>query len=100
MVQITFGVICHARVTHQDACEAELAKCRTNLGAAKADDVVPLAAVAAETGTPSSAFEGARLRPTIRLACEDSVRTDARALRVCARSARAVQGHVRSSSRT
>ena len=109
-VLATFGVVCHAQMTPQDAsgattsCEAELASCQAVLGAVgtkKAEDVVPLAAVTAETGTPSSASEGARLRsspPPIRLACTDCV--DARPLHVYARPARAVQGHVRSSART
>ena len=110
VVLATFGVVCNAQVTPQDAsgvtsCEAELASCQAVLGAVgtrKAEDVVPLAAVTAETGTPSSASKSARLRcsPPIRLACTDCVRKDARALRVCKRTARAVQGHVRSSART
>ena len=111
VVLATFGVVCHAQMTPQDAsgitsCEAELAKCQAVLGAVgakEAKDVAPLAAVAAETGTPSSASEGARWRsspPPIRPACTDCVRIDAVALRVCARPARAVQGHVRSAART
>jgi hypothetical protein len=107
----TFGVVCHAQLTPQDAsgvpsCETELASCQAVLGAVgtkKAEHAVPLAAVTAETGTPSSASKGARLRcspPPIRLACTDCVRIDARALRVCMRTARAVQSHVRSSART
>jgi hypothetical protein len=82
----TFGVVCHAQLTPQDAsgvtsCETELASCQAVLGAVgtkNAEDVVPLAAVTAETGTPSynlsSASKGARLRcspPPIRLACTD-----------------------------
>ncbi len=78
----TFGVICHAQMTPQDdasvvtSCEAELASCQAVLGAVgtkKAEDVVPLAAVTAETGTPSSASKVARLRciPPFRLACTD-----------------------------
>jgi hypothetical protein len=88
------------------SCETELASCQAVLGAVgtkKAEDGVPLAAAAAETGTPSSASTGARLRcspPPIRPACTDCVRIDARALRVCTRTARAVQSHVRSSART
>ena len=66
----TFGVVCHAQMTPQDAsgvtsCEAELASCQAVLGAVgtkNAEDVVPLAGVTAETGTPSSASKGARLR--------------------------------------
>jgi hypothetical protein len=107
----TFGVVCHAQMTPQDAsgvtsCETELASCQAVLGAVgtkKAEDGLPLAAVNAETGTPSSESKGARLRcspPPIRLACTDCVRKDARALRVCTRTARAAQGHVRSSART
>jgi hypothetical protein len=115
VVLATFGVVCHAQMTPEDAsgvtsCETELASCQAVLsavGAKKAEDVVPLAAAAAETGkchcTPSSASRGARLRcspPPIRLACTDCVRIDARGLRVCTRTARAVQSHVRSSART
>ena len=48
VVLITFGAVCHARRTHQEACQAELAKCQALLGA-----------VGAGTGTPSSASEGA-----------------------------------------
>ena len=51
VVLIVFGVLCHAQMTHQDACQAEFADCQ-----AVAEDVVPLAA---ETGTPSSESEGA-----------------------------------------
>jgi hypothetical protein len=80
VVLATFGVVCHAEITPQDAsgvpsCEAELASCQAVLGAVgtkKAEDGVPLAAVTAKTGTPSSASRGARLRcnpPPIRLAC-------------------------------
>jgi hypothetical protein len=109
VVLATFGVVCHAQLTPQDAsgvtsCEADLAKCQALLGAVgakEAEGFVHLAAVTAETGTPSLAAKGARLRscpPLIRLACTDCVRIDARALRVCARPARAVQGHVRSSA--
>ena len=90
VVLATFGVICRAQMTPHDAsgvtsCEAELAKCQALLGAVgakTAKDVVPLATVMAETGTPSSASEGARLRsspPPIRLPCAGCVRTDARA---------------------
>ena len=76
VVLATFGVVCHAQMTPQDAsgvtsCEAELASCQAVLGAVgtrKAEDVVPLAAVTAETGTPSSASEGARLRSSPRFA--------------------------------
>jgi hypothetical protein len=49
-------------MSHQDACEAELAKCQAVLGAAgtkEAEGVVPLAAVTAETGSPSSGSKGA-----------------------------------------
>ena len=91
VVLATFGVVCHAQMTPQDAsgvtsCEAELASCQAVLGAVgtkKAEDVVPLAAVTAETGTPSSASKGARLRcspPRLRLACTDCVRIDDRGL--------------------
>jgi hypothetical protein len=62
VVLITFGVICHAQMTPQDACQAELAKCQVVLGAVGAKEakgVVPLAAIIAETGTPSSASKGA-----------------------------------------
>jgi hypothetical protein len=73
---ITFGLVCHAEMTHQDACQAELANCRALLGAVgakEAKDVVHLAAVIDKTGTPSSASKGARLRsPPIFLACTDS----------------------------
>ena len=76
-VLATFGVVCHAQLTPQDAsgvtsCETELASCQAVLdevGFKKADDVVPLAAV---TGTPSSASEGAQIGstpPPIRLPC-------------------------------
>ena len=68
MVLATFGVVCHAQMTPQDdrdaSCEAELAKCQAVLGAVgakKAEDAVHLAAVTAETGTPSSASEGAQI---------------------------------------
>jgi hypothetical protein len=81
----TLGVVCHAQLTPQNAsgvpsCETELASCQAVLGAVgtkKAEDVVTLAAVTTETGTPSSASKGARLRcspPPIRLACTDCVR--------------------------
>jgi hypothetical protein len=113
VVLATFGVVCHAQLTPQDdasgvdtSCEAELASCQAVLGTVgtkNAEDVVPLAAVTAETGTPSSASKGARWRcspPPIRPACTDCVRIDDRALRVCTRTARAVQSHVRSSART
>jgi hypothetical protein len=84
-VLATFGVVCHAQMTSQNAsgvtsCETELASCRAVLGAVgtkKAEDGVPLAAVTAETGTPSSASTGARLRcspPPIRPAYTDCVR--------------------------
>jgi hypothetical protein len=111
-VLATFGVVCHAQMTPQDdasgatSCETELASCQAVLsavGTKKAEDGVPLAAVTAETGTPSSASKGARLRcspPPIRLACTDCERIDARPLRVYTRTARAVQGHLRSSART
>jgi hypothetical protein len=59
---IAHGVICHARMTHQDACQAELVICQAALrsvGAKKTDDVLPLAAVIAEAGTPVSASQGA-----------------------------------------
>jgi len=90
-VLATFGVVCHAQMTPQDAsgvtsCETELASCQAVLGAVgtkKAEDGVPLAAVTSETGTPSSASQGARLRcspPPIRLACTDCVRIDDRGL--------------------
>jgi hypothetical protein len=70
VVLATFGVVCHAQMTSQDAsgfpsCETELASCQAVLGAVgtkKAEDGVPLAAVTAEAGTPSSASKGARLR--------------------------------------
>ncbi len=70
VVLVTLGVVCHAQMTPQDAsgvtsCETELASCQAVLGAVgtkKAEDVVSLAAVAAETGTPSSASKDARLR--------------------------------------
>ena len=82
VVLATFGVVCHTQMTPQDAsgvtsCEAELVSCQAVLGAfgtKKGEDVVPLAAVTAETGTPSSASKGARLRcspPPFRLACTD-----------------------------
>jgi hypothetical protein len=91
-VLATFGVVCYAQMTPQDAsgvtsCETELASCQAVLGAVgtkKAEDAVPLVAVTAETGTPSSASKGARLRcspPPIRLACTDCERIDARPLR-------------------
>ena len=94
VVLATFGVVCHAQMTPQDAsgvtsCETELASCQAVLGAVgnkQAKDAVPLAAVIDETGTPSSASKGARLRsspPPIRLACTDCVHIDARALRAC-----------------
>ncbi len=59
----TFGVVCHAQMTLQDAsgvtsCEAELASCQVVLGAfgtKKAEDVVPLAAVTAEQYPESNA---------------------------------------------
>ncbi len=52
MVLATFGVVCRAQMTPQDAsgvtsCETELASCQAVLdavGAQKAEDVVPLAA--------------------------------------------------------
>ena len=81
-----FGVVCHAQMTPQDdasgvtSCETELASCQAVLsavGTKKAEDGVPLAAVTAETGTPSSASRGARLRcspPPIRPAYTDCVR--------------------------
>ncbi len=79
VVLATFGVVCHAQMTPQDAyiasCEAELAKCQAVLGAVgtkKLKDVMPLSAVTAETGTPSSASEGAQIGstpPPIRLPC-------------------------------
>ncbi len=62
VVLITFGDICHAEMTPQDACQAELAKCQVVLGevgAKEAKGVVPLAAIIAETGTPPPASEGA-----------------------------------------
>ncbi len=73
-VLATFGVVCHAQITPQDAsgvtsCEAELAKCQALLaavGTKKAKDVAPLSSVTAETGTPSSASKGARSRSTRR----------------------------------
>jgi hypothetical protein len=66
-VLATFGVVCRAQMTPQDAsgvtsCETELAKCQALIGAVgtkKAEDVVPLATVTAETGPPSSGSEGA-----------------------------------------
>jgi hypothetical protein len=90
VVLATFGVVCHAQMTPQDAsgitsCEAELAKCQAVLGAKEAKDIAPLTAVTAESGTPSSESEGARLRsslPPIRLACTGGMRKDARAVRV------------------
>jgi hypothetical protein len=118
VVLATFGVVCHAQLTPQDvsgvaSCETELASCQAvldDVGTKKADDVVPLAAV---TGTPSSASEVAQIAfypaadppalpspPPIRQASTGCVGIDAGTLRVCARPARAVQGHVRSSSRT
>jgi hypothetical protein len=74
VVLATFGVVCHAQMTPQDAsgvtsCEAELASCQAVLGALgtkKAKDVVPLSSVTAETGTPSSASKGARMRSSRR----------------------------------
>jgi hypothetical protein len=107
VVLATFGVVGHAQLTPQDdasgvpSCETELASCQAVLGAVgtnKAEDVVPLAAVTAETGMPSSASKGARLRcspPPIRLACTDCVRIDARALREaspCRAESRALVG--------
>ncbi len=73
-VLATFGVVCHTQTTPQDAsgvtsCETELASCQAVLGAVgtkKAEDVVPLATGTAETGTPSSASQGARSRSTRR----------------------------------
>jgi hypothetical protein len=62
VVLITFGVICHAQMTPQDACQAELAKCQVVLGAVgakEAEGFVHLAAVIAETGMPSPASKGA-----------------------------------------
>ncbi len=90
VVLATIGVVCHAQMTPQDAsgitsCEAELAKCQAVLGAKEAKDKAPLAAVTAESGTPSSESEGARLRsspPPIRLARIGGMRKDARAVRV------------------
>ncbi len=74
VVLATFGVVCRAQMTTQDAsgvtsCETELAKCQAVLDAVnaqKAKEVVPLATVTAETGTPSSASKGARSRSTRR----------------------------------
>jgi hypothetical protein len=106
-VLAAFGVVCHAQLTTQDdasgvtSCETELASCQAVLGAVgtkKAEDAVPLAAVAAETGTPSPASKGARLHcspPPIRLACTDCVRKDAGALREaspCRAESRALVG--------
>jgi hypothetical protein len=54
--------LCHAQMTHQDACEAVFAKCQALLGAfgaKKAEGVVPLAAVIGETGSPSPVSKGA-----------------------------------------
>ena len=76
----TFGVVCHAQMTPQDApgvtsCEIQLASCQAVLGkvgAKAADGLVPLVAIMTETGTPSSASEGARGRsspPPIHQAC-------------------------------
>jgi hypothetical protein len=100
VVLIAFGAICHAQMTHQYACEAELAKCQAVLGAVgveEAEGFVQLAAIVAETGTPSSASKGARLRsspPPIRTDC-----IDARVLCVCVRRVnRVVQGRVSSPS--
>ncbi len=80
MVLATFGVICRAQMTPQDAsgvtsCEIQLASCKAVLGedgAKEADGLVPREAILAETGTPSSASEASRLRsspPPIRLPC-------------------------------
>ncbi len=107
----TFGAVCHAQMTPQDAsgvtsCEIQLASCQAVLGkvgAKAADGLVPLVAIMTETGTPSSASEGARGRsspPPIRQSCTGCMRIDSRTMRVCARTARAVQGRVRSPART
>ena len=66
----TFGVVCRAQMTPQDAsgvtsCEIQLASCQAVLGKVGpmgADGLVPLVAIMTETGTPSSASKGARLR--------------------------------------
>ncbi len=66
VVLATFGVVCPAEMAPHDAsgitsCEAELAKCQALLGAVgakEAEDKAPLAAVTAESGTPSSASKG------------------------------------------
>ena len=121
VVLATFGVVFHAQMTPHDAsggtsCEAELANCQALLaavGAKEAKGVLSLSSVTAETGTPSSASEVAQIAfypaadppalpspPPIRQASTGCVGIDAGTLRVCARPARAVQGHVRSSART
>jgi hypothetical protein len=86
VVLATFGVVCHAQMTPQDAsgvtsCETELASCQAVLdavGTKKAEDVVPLATVTAETGTPSSASKGARSRSTRDLPSLHRLRTHRR----------------------
>ncbi len=65
VVLIALGVICHAQTTNPDACEAKLANCQTDLGAVganEAGDLVQLAAVITESGTPPSASKGALSR--------------------------------------
>ena len=112
MVLATFGVVCHAQMKPQDAsgvtsCEIQLASCQAVLGKVDgrgADGLVPLVAIMTETGTPSSASKGARLRCSplpIRLACTDRVRIDARALREaspCRAGSRALVGKNASSA--
>jgi hypothetical protein len=103
LVLIAFAEICHAQMTQPDACETELANCRALLGAKVAKDVAQLAAVTAETGTPSSESEGARLRSSRRRfasLAQTAQHINAMTLRICARPTRAVQSRVRSSART
>ena len=92
VVLATFGVVCHAQMPRPDAsgvtrCEIQLASCQAVLGkvgAREADGLVPRAAIAivAETGTPSSASKGARLRSSPIAcqspACTSCLRKDAR----------------------
>jgi hypothetical protein len=111
-VLATFGVVCQAQMTPQDAsgvtsCEIQLASCQAVLGkvgAREADGLVPRAAIMAETGTSSSASKGGRLRSSP-IACQSpgthGLHAHRRqALHVCARPVRAAQGRVRSSART
>jgi hypothetical protein len=108
----TFGVVCRAQMTPQDApgvtsCEIQLATCQAVLGkvgARGAVGLLPRAAIMAETGTSSSASKGARLRSSPIVCKSPGMHVlhahRRQALRVCARTARAVQDRVRSSART